>query len=219
MSLIRLTDETRGDVPAGDQIVEEFPKVGDPEPEFFFSTGGKWRRNSWKGLPLPRGAEIQRFARRATTSDLTAAEASREMTMDEFRAFEASLQVGERVVETGESGMRGRKGTIYLSTSKGSEGSKCVLWDADEDDVGKGQMGTSLTWGTRRIPAEADGLIEVLVGACRDALTCLATTTPMGSDKIDDPSVRSAVEAQCDYMDRVRATLRAAIAAAGNTNH
>ena len=138
MSLIRLTDETRGDVPAGDQIVEEFPKVGDPEPEFFFSTGGKWRRNSWKGLPLPRGAEIQRFARRATTSDLPA-----------------------------------------------------------------------------EIPAEADGLIEVLVGACRDALTCLATTTPMGSDKIDDPSVRSAVEAQCDYMDRVRATLRAAIAAAG----
>jgi hypothetical protein len=72
-TLIELSPETRGDVPAEvTHLVEEPIIEGDPEPEFLFSTSGKWRRNSWRGLPLPRGTAIERFARRATPSEIAA---------------------------------------------------------------------------------------------------------------------------------------------------
>ncbi len=53
-----------------------------------------------------------------------------------------SLQVGERVVETGHNAYFGAVGTIYES-SRGKEAGPCVRW---EDG-----MGTSVTHGTRRI--------------------------------------------------------------------
>lgn len=48
---------------------------------------------------------------------------------------------GDRVIETGKSCMLGCTGTVY----KNSRGFECVLWDGPE------KMGTSVTWGTRRI--------------------------------------------------------------------
>lgn len=55
-----------------------------------------------------------------------------------------SLKEGERVVEINNTCMRGRRGTVYHKN-----GYPCVLWDAEPGE--KGRMGTSATWGTRRI--------------------------------------------------------------------
>lgn len=55
------------------------------------------------------------------------------------------LVPGERVVETGRSCLQGRFGTVY----RGTEGSICVRWDKHEGE--DGQMGTSVTGGTRRV--------------------------------------------------------------------
>lgn len=68
-----------------------------------------------------------------------------------YRSFEQrylqGLQVGEQVVETGESCMKDKTGEVYLSTMEtpraSAEDSLCVKW---EDG-----MGTSVTHGTRRI--------------------------------------------------------------------
>jgi hypothetical protein len=61
---------------------------------------------------------------------------------DEIRAYLNSLQDGEEVIETGESCMTGKTGIVYTSTNEATKG-KCVKW---EDG-----MGTSVTWGTRRL--------------------------------------------------------------------
>lgn len=54
------------------------------------------------------------------------------------------LKVGEEVIEAGQSGMFGKRGTVYESKDGGGT---CVKWD-----MGKGSwMGTTVTWGTRRI--------------------------------------------------------------------
>lgn len=53
------------------------------------------------------------------------------------------LEVGERVIEAGQSCMLGIYGTIYLSKS---DDVKCVRWELPE-----GSMGTTITWGTRRV--------------------------------------------------------------------
>ena len=55
------------------------------------------------------------------------------------------LKPGERVVETGRSCLQGREGTVYL----GRLGEVCVLWDKKPGE--SGQMGTSVTGGSRRV--------------------------------------------------------------------
>ncbi len=56
------------------------------------------------------------------------------------------LKPGERVQETDRTScLRDRKGTIYLSAS----GGQCVMWDRLPGE--RGQMGTSVTGGTRRV--------------------------------------------------------------------
>ncbi len=65
------------------------------------------------------------------------------MTDEEVRTYLRALKPGEQVVETGESCMKGKRGIVYLSENESTKGSICVRW---EDG-----MGTSATWGTRRI--------------------------------------------------------------------
>lgn len=67
------------------------------------------------------------------------------MTEDEVRKYLSGLLPGESVIETGESCMKGKRGTIYISQNEATKGSLCVRW---EDG-----LGTSVTWGTRRISA------------------------------------------------------------------
>lgn len=81
MSLIRLTDENTGPMhPAATHLVEMFPQLGDPQPEFFFGPkSGKWIQNASESLPTGAGDLRFRFACRAepheipTASDLPAA--------------------------------------------------------------------------------------------------------------------------------------------------
>jgi hypothetical protein len=63
---------------------------------------------------------------------------------DQVREYLRSLREGERVVETGQSCMTGRQGVVYIKDNL-----PCVKWDKLPGDTG--QMGTSATWGTRRI--------------------------------------------------------------------
>jgi hypothetical protein len=63
---------------------------------------------------------------------------------DIIRQYLQSLQPGEEVIETGSSCMTGKRGVVYISENEGvTFGSKCVRWD--------NSMGTSVTWGTRRV--------------------------------------------------------------------
>lgn len=62
---------------------------------------------------------------------------------EEFKSFCNSLEIGERVIELGDSCMTGQTGTIV----EGREG-KAVKWDTDFDGR---QMTTAITAGTRRI--------------------------------------------------------------------
>ena len=55
----------------------------------------------------------------------------------------SKLKEGDRVIET-DGCMRGRAGTVYISENGGG---KCVMWDKRDDE--EGQMGTSVTGGTR----------------------------------------------------------------------
>ncbi len=59
-------------------------------------------------------------------------------------AYISALKPGEEVVECGESGMKGYKGTVYLN----NDGLTCVRWILDDEG---GYMGTTVTWGTRRV--------------------------------------------------------------------
>ncbi len=65
----------------------------------------------------------------------------------EVQTYLKSLQEGERVIECSQSGMFMRRGVVYLSKTQGH--GLCVLWDKLEGEGG--QMGTSVTGGTRRI--------------------------------------------------------------------
>ena len=67
--------------------------------------------------------------------------------MDEFREFHANLNVGDRVIERGESGMKGETGTIVEM-----ESGKCIKWDTKFEE-GSGMV-TSVTLGARLIPEE-----------------------------------------------------------------
>jgi hypothetical protein len=71
------------------------------------------------------------------------------MTDEEFVEFVKGLQPGERVVETGDCGMKGRTGEVYISDGEMTKGAKCVRWDALPGETGR--MGTSVTHGTRRV--------------------------------------------------------------------
>ena len=68
------------------------------------------------------------------------------MTDDEVRTYLQGLRDGEQVIETSMSGMHGRTGVVYHN----AQGCVCVLWDNKNGD-GSSQMGTSATWGTRRL--------------------------------------------------------------------
>ena len=67
------------------------------------------------------------------------------MTDDEVRAYLKGLKAGERVQETGVSGLYGRQGDVYLN----DKGDVCVLWDEGRGEGGR--MGSSVTWGARRV--------------------------------------------------------------------
>ncbi len=60
-------------------------------------------------------------------------------------AYITSLKSGEKVIETGESCMKGKKGVVYLKLHAFGRDKHdvCVMWE--------GKMGTSVTWGTRRV--------------------------------------------------------------------
>jgi hypothetical protein len=60
-----------------------------------------------------------------------------------------TLKPGDRVIETDQSGTTGWLGTVYISTNEMTKGSTCVLWDALPGETD--QIGTSVTFGTRRI--------------------------------------------------------------------
>lgn len=65
-------------------------------------------------------------------------------SIEEFRAFCATLKVGEKVVERGNSCMTGETGVIVEK-----DGRIGVKWDTSfEEGLG---MVTSVTFGTRRI--------------------------------------------------------------------
>lgn len=68
------------------------------------------------------------------------------MTDEKYLEYINGLYVGERVVETTKSGMYGRCGEVYRSDR---DGGLCVRWDALPGEGGR--MGTSITWGTRRV--------------------------------------------------------------------
>lgn len=64
----------------------------------------------------------------------------------EVTAYLDGLKPDERVMECGVSCLTGREGTVYLSENGGG---LCILWDKHEGE--EGQMGTSVTWGARRL--------------------------------------------------------------------
>jgi len=64
-------------------------------------------------------------------------------TEEEILAYLQGLQPGERVRETGNS-MTNQEGDVSIN----GRGSVCVLWDPFEDG---NRMGTSITYGTRRV--------------------------------------------------------------------
>jgi hypothetical protein len=67
---------------------------------------------------------------------------------DEARDYLAGLKEGERVIECGQSGIAGHLGTVYISDRSGTP-TVCVRWDKRPGETGS--MGTSATWGTRRL--------------------------------------------------------------------
>lgn len=71
-----------------------------------------------------------------------------------------ALKPGERVVETGRSCLQGREGTVYL----GKQGEVCVLWDKKRGE--DGQMGTSVTGGTRRVTEAQNSDYPTQKGRC-----------------------------------------------------
>lgn len=71
-------------------------------------------------------------------------------TDEEIREYLNSLEPGDEVIETGLSCMTGKTGVVYISDNPGPTlGSKCVKWENG--------MGTSVTWGTRRIADTLQG--------------------------------------------------------------
>lgn len=67
---------------------------------------------------------------------------------DEARDYLAGLKEGERVIECGQSGITGHLGTVYISEQSGTP-TVCVRWDKRPGETGS--MGTTATWGTRRL--------------------------------------------------------------------
>lgn len=68
---------------------------------------------------------------------------------DRWGKYIEGLKPGERVVETSNTFMKGCEGVVYLSDEGMSKGCTCVMWESKE--LLGGNMGTSVTWGTRRI--------------------------------------------------------------------
>ncbi len=98
-------------------------------------------------------------------------------THEEVVAYIRSLQVGERVMETSESALFGRCGTVYLSETYNSI---CVMWDKLQGE--EGHMGTSCTEGARRVTdllttntalREAEGKVAEMRAALDESLPAL----------------------------------------------
>jgi hypothetical protein len=121
--------------------------------EVFADTHKAYLRLNGKRLTVDCGGE--RTVILDVRKDLGPARFAAEIVGDleaEILAYIKGLQPGERVIETGQSGMKGRMGTVYVSRNEGvTHGSICVLWDEKPGEGG--QMGTSVTWGTRRMLA------------------------------------------------------------------
>lgn len=64
---------------------------------------------------------------------------------DALVTYLKGLQPGERVIETERSCLFGQEGTVYHN----KDGGICVLWDKKPGE--DGQMGTSVTGGSRRV--------------------------------------------------------------------
>lgn len=75
---------------------------------------------------------------------------------EDLLAFFGTLEEGDRVIECGESGMKGQTGTIVLS--KDPAHGKCVRWDTEFEE-GTGMV-SGITGGTRRLPAAAENKTE-----------------------------------------------------------
>lgn len=69
---------------------------------------------------------------------------------DELVAYIKSMKGGERVMEMGESGMTGMKGTVEVK-----DGTVCIRWDYAEYADYAGVMVTSFTGGARIIEENA----------------------------------------------------------------
>jgi hypothetical protein len=70
-------------------------------------------------------------------------------TSEENLAYINSLKAGEEVVEMGKSCMYGIRGVVYIHAERGDV---CVRWKLPTTKYNEGGlMGTSVTWGTRRI--------------------------------------------------------------------
>lgn len=69
------------------------------------------------------------------------------MSSESIEDYLRQLQPDDRVIDVGDTVRRGMYGTVYLNDS----GSICVMWDDG--------MGTSATWGTRRLGDEYKEII------------------------------------------------------------
>jgi hypothetical protein len=105
------------------------------------------------------------------------------MNNDQVKDYLNGLQVDERVIETGESCMTGRTGTVYISQNEATKGAICAMWDCLPGEDGR--MGTSVTWGTRRISdCHAKGKPQV-----GDRVTCKIPVEAYYSDYSGRPKM------------------------------
>lgn len=78
---------------------------------------------------------------------------------DPLRSYLLSLKEGERVIETGVSGLQWRKGTVVIKPIPNLRHQDvCVRWDAAGSEAGT--LTTSVTGGTRRL--HEDGSWEII---------------------------------------------------------
>ena len=93
-------------------------------------------------------------------------------TEEDLKIYWNSLEEGERVIETGVSGMYGRTGVVYMDDKRETSPNKCVRWDTLDGEVG--YMGTSITWGTRRLTdIKSDAMESFKEGYVEIMKTCL----------------------------------------------
>ncbi|AMV20450.1 hypothetical protein [Planctomyces sp. SH-PL14] len=176
--LIELTEANRGDVPAElVRLVEDFPKEGDPEPEFFLGVrSGKWFINDQQGESYVSDIYLPnryRFARRATSSDLTPAEIpAEEMTDEELeRAYDEAPEdpIDEAFIETSVALITSddkNKLLMEMSETGYDALNKYTDMPAQHRECIKACL-RDLRRRIREIPAEADG-VSLKCPKCND---------------------------------------------------